>query len=41
MKWGGGGGRGSGARVSEFFLLRVQIENKIFFLCGGGWGGCG
>ena len=31
-----------GDRVSELFLLRIQIENKIiFFLFGGGGGGGG
>ena len=38
---GGGGGvagwRGRGARVSDFFLLRIQISN-IFFGGGGGGG---
>ena len=39
---GGGGGGKEGARVSEFFLLRIRILNKkkiFFFLGGRGRGG--
>ena len=28
-----------GTRVSDFFLLRVQMENKKFFFFWGGGGG--
>ena len=39
-KWGGGrdGAVGRGARVSEFFLQRIQISKKTFYCGGGGWG---
>ena len=31
---------GEGAKVSEFILLRIQIEKKkLFFFLRGGWGG--
>ena len=42
------GWRGRGARVSDFFLLRIQISNIFFWggwgrgearVGGGGWGG--
>ena len=51
--WGGGGGNtvseplegARGARLSDFFLQRIQIKKKIIFLffffvffLGGGWG---
>ena len=39
---GGGGGRGW-ARVSNFFLLRIQIKKYIYIFGGAaaGWGGGG
>ena len=41
MRGGGGGegrgvGRGMGARVSEFFLQRIQIKKITFCFLGGG-----
>ena len=36
---GEGGGEGGCARVSDFFLLRIQIEYKNFFFWGVGGGG--
>ena len=39
---GGGGGRGRKvARVSEFFLIRIQIEYKKNYIWGGGGVGRG
>ena len=37
----GGRGGGAGARVSAFFLLRIQIENKKKLVRGVGGGGAG
>ena len=36
--FGGGGLRGAGARVSDFFLQRIQILKKVLFWRGGGRG---
>ena len=31
--YGGGGGEGVGARVSDFFLQRIQIKKELFVFC--------
>ena len=37
---GGGLDEGRGARVSDFFLQRIQMKKKFVCVCvGGGWGG--